>query len=479
MGNMEHDYVLELKKRNPAWRLLAADNAPLVAGFLNSVFVDGNVRAISESDLIDRLEDMLCLVRETHGGEQYSRGAVSYLKDWADAEWLRRYYPPNAEEPQYDMTPAAEKAVSWIASLSESSFIGTESRLKTVFGLLRQIAEGSEGDPELRLAELKKRRAELDREIEAAERGEVAVLGPAALKDRFLQFASVARELLGDFRSVEQNFKRLDRDVRDKIFYWEEGRGALIEDVLNRRDAIDDSDQGRNFLAFMDFLLQNRHQREFEELLDKALKIPAIAELEQDRALRGVMYNWLEASGHVMRTISLLSAQLRVFLDNRVWLENRRITDIIKAIEASGRKLGGSFPPGAFMELDDIGVEVNLPMERPLFYPADKSSVLSDDVQAGEADWDAGDIFGVASVDRSILEGRISRMLQNSTHVSLSDILKKYPVELGLDELLAYVGIASEMENAVFDESKSEEVKWACGDELVRTARLDRIIFSR
>ncbi len=54
------------------------------------------------------------------------------------------------------MTPATEKAIAWLDTLAERGFVGTESRLLTLFELLRQMSEGSEANPELRLAELKK-----------------------------------------------------------------------------------------------------------------------------------------------------------------------------------------------------------------------------------------------------------------------------------------------------------------------------------
>jgi len=47
--------------------------------------------------------------------------------------------------------------------------------------------------------------------------GDLTLLDHTALKDRFQQFVAVARELLSDFREVEQNFRTLDREVRERI----------------------------------------------------------------------------------------------------------------------------------------------------------------------------------------------------------------------------------------------------------------------
>jgi hypothetical protein len=93
---------------------------------------------------------------------------------------------------------------------------------------LRQIVYGAEDDPAVRLAELRRRRREIDVEISEAERGNVAVLDPSAQRDRYQQFAATARELLADCREVEANFRTLDRDLRERIAAWDGSKGELL-----------------------------------------------------------------------------------------------------------------------------------------------------------------------------------------------------------------------------------------------------------
>ena len=80
------------------------------------------------------------------------------------------------------MTPATERALTWLGTLSERSFVGTESRLLTLFELLRQMSEGSETDPEVRVQELQRRRDVIAAEIERVRAGDVPLLGDTALK---------------------------------------------------------------------------------------------------------------------------------------------------------------------------------------------------------------------------------------------------------------------------------------------------------
>ncbi|MDH3461726.1 MAG: DUF3375 domain-containing protein, partial [Burkholderiaceae bacterium] len=239
---MSLDFVTldALRAHHPAWRLLRSDHAPLVASFLHRMFVKPNVRVMSAADLAEALEDELYALRQQLGDEAFPKPALDYLNDWAaiDKGWLRKFYRPGTDEPQFDLTPATEKAIAWLGQLSERSFVGTESRLLTLFELLKQMSEGSESDPAKRIAELHKRRDDIDAEIARVLAGDVPLLDDTALKDRFQQFMQLARDLLTDFREVEHNFRKLDRNVRERIALWEGAKGALLEEIMGERDAI-------------------------------------------------------------------------------------------------------------------------------------------------------------------------------------------------------------------------------------------------
>jgi len=146
---LDHLTLTTYRDRHPAWRLLASPHAPLVASFLYRVFVAPNVRLTSEADLAEMLEDELFALREQLGVEVYPKTATEYLNDWCapDKGWLRKFYKPGTDEAQFDLTPATEKAIAWLVSLTERPFVGTESRLLTMFALLEQISTGSEADP--------------------------------------------------------------------------------------------------------------------------------------------------------------------------------------------------------------------------------------------------------------------------------------------------------------------------------------------
>ncbi len=359
---MSLDYAgLDLLRRShPAWRLLRSDHAPLVASFLQRVFIEPNVRQMQQADLAEALEDELFALREKYGEELFPKRAVEYLSDWADNDkgWLRKYYPTGSDEPHFDLTSASEKAIAWLASLTERAFVGTESRLLTLFALLRQMSEGSETDPAARTAELIRRRSEIDAEIERIRDGDISLMGDTALKDRFQQFLQLARDLLADFREVEQNFRSLDRQVRERIALWDGAKGELLEEIMGQRDTIADSDQGKSFRAFWDFLMSQSRQEELSRLLEQVLTLPPVVAMQPESRLRRVHYDWLEAGEHTQRTVARLSQQLRRFLDDQAWLENRRIMDILHNIEAQALAVREEAPTADFIELAEASATV-------------------------------------------------------------------------------------------------------------------------
>jgi len=470
-----------LRRTHPAWRLLAAEHAPLIVSFLHASFLVPNVRSLPEQELVARLDDHLFHLRERYGPKAFPRSASQYLETWATDEhgWLRRYYAADRDEPWFDLTPATEKAITFLVSLEQRQFVGTESRLVMVFELLRQIAEGTERDAQARLAELEKRRAALDDEIRRVREGHVAVMDDAQVKDRFQQVVATATGLLSDFREVDANFRTLDRDVREQIATWEHGKGELLEQIFGRRDAIADSDQGRSFRAFWDLLMDPSRQDRLSTLLERVLSLDPVRSLEPDRRLLRIHYDWLEAGEVAQRTIARLSEQLRRFLDDKAWLENRRIMGILREVEQHALAVRASPPEGAFMELDDFAPDLSLPMERPLFSPPFKPRLDDRVVVEGEGDVAADALFEQFHVDRQRLLSNVRRALQTRPQISLAELLDESPLEQGVAELVTYLTLAAEDRSALIDDTSPQLVVWNDSVRGARRARIPRVVFTR
>lgn len=474
---MDYASIDALRERHPAWRLLRAGNATLIISFLGRFFVEGNRGASGAAEVAGALEDDLYLLNTDSERPRFPKSSRAYLEDWAASEagFLRRFYPAGDDEVHYEVTPAFEKAYAWVESLRARAFVGTESRLHTVVELLRQIVHGAETDPEVRLAELRRQRAVIDAEIAAAEAGEVVVMDETGIKDRYQQFASTARELLSDFREVEENFRGLDRAAREKIAAWDGSKGELLADLVGSRSDIAGSDQGRSFQAFYDFLLSESRQDELSDLLATVSRLDAV---ETDRRVRSIHHDWSEAAERAQRTVRQISEQLRRFLDDQVWLENRRVLDLVRAVETTALEVRER-PPDFGLEVDEPGLEIVLPFERPLYEVRARGEV--DEFVAPETtdELDAEMLFNQAFVDTARLAGNIRAIVPERSAALLADIVDYYPIEQGAAEIIGYLALGEDDIEIRMDDSEEMHLDYEDADGDPRRARLPKVTVSR
>ena len=473
---MDHADIHALRDRHPAWRMLCADHAPLLLSFLGRFFVDEGRGASAEGQIVDALDDLLyALNSESPEDPPYPRRAAEYLADWAAPErgYLRRFYPLGTDELHYDATPALEKAYSWVQSLQARAFVGTESRLQTAIELLRQIDQGTEVDPEVRLRDLERRKLEIEREIEQIHADpEAGLLDITAVRDRYQQFASTARELLADFREVEENFRALDRSARERIATWDGSKGELLGELVSGRSRIDSSDQGRSFQAFYDHLLSSSSQEELSTLLER---LTTIEELGADRRMRHVHHGWAEAAERTQLTVRQISEQLRRFTDDQIWLENRRVLDLVREIEGTALRLRDErTTPQGGLDLEETGAEMVLPTERPLHSVRPASEVDSLLPPAEQEDVDTSVLAEQVIVDPAHLVDHLRSLIPARGTALLEDIVDMYPVEHGAAELVGYLALDYDDIEVATDEEAETVIEYEEAGRAMR-ARMPRV----
>lgn len=477
---MEYGYLVRLKQ-HAAWRLLSADFAPLILSFLHEAFIRPNARSIPQSELVAFLDDHLYAIAQAHG-VQYARSAQEYLDAWTAPEtpYLRRYYPDQGDEPEYDLTPAAEKALEWVRSLEERQFVGTESRLVTIFELLRDIVRVTETDVQARIQDLERQKAEIDQEIASLETAGVAPYSPTQIKERFLQAEETARRLLSDFRQVEENFRSLDRQTRERIALSTESKGELLDAIFGEQNAIAASDQGKSFRAFWTFLMSTQRQGELETLLSRVLRLEEIQSVSSSNdLLPRIKYQLMEAGAKVQKTTASLVEQLRKYLDERIWAENRRILQVIQDIERHALAMRESMPRERdFASISALRPDLELPMTRGLFRPRGKLRLDTQGIAMGSSDDVPEALFEQQGVDMDRLRANVRRMLHDRSQVTLVEVLDAHPLNNGLGELVAYLQLAYEDPRATFLDSPRDQVLWR-DERGERVVTLPRVLFTR
>lgn len=482
---MTHDEVRLYLDEDAGLRLLRSGNAPLVLSFLYAEFKKQPRSAIRHDELQERLENALIELRR-RDPEAYPASAPSYLSTWCDDthRFLRKYFESGSDEPVYDLTPAIERVLRWLEDLNRTEFVGTESRFLQIFELLQDIVRKSTEDPEIRLEQLEREKAVIEREIvQLRETGRVERYSTTQVKERFIKANEEARRLIGDFSEVEANFRELTRTIQERRLLEEATKGDVVGFVIDADESLKESDQGRSFYAFWRFLIAHEKRGELHGLLKQVYELPDLQGLEGDYSiLRHIVRHLGEAGEKVVQSNRRLAEQLRRMLEEAHLQENRRVMDLTAAIRKAALESREDPPEErAFTELDGPPA-VDLPMERPLWEPGEKPSFENqpiEDEAISLADIDLEGLFDLFSVEREQLERRVADFLAEHDQVSLRDILDRHPIEKGLTELLVYMVIAAADGRHVVDESAPETITVFRTDRHPRRISMPRIIFSR
>lgn len=217
---------------------------------------------------------------------------------------------------------------------AQSELHRDESRLHTFFNILHEIEHKANPDKKARLDYLRKQRAEIDEKIRRLrEGGEVEVLDEVQIKERFMEAMDIAAGILSDFREVKDKFQGIYNDFRNEVNEWEHGKGALLSQFIADREIIEESEQGKSFSAFFDYLMASSQQEDFDQTMRKILRLKAlVGETNRYNPLH-VRRAWVDGAEDVQQTIGKLSEQIRWYVNENNLQEKKNIYFQVKEIE--------------------------------------------------------------------------------------------------------------------------------------------------
>jgi hypothetical protein len=427
-------------------RLLRADNAPLVLAVLFAAFKREHLPTISESRLRAMLEAELEELRDA-GEPVADKKAKDYLLEWSDQAhgYLRRHQPDGEDEPIFDLTPEVEQVFQWLEMLKPKSHVGTESKFKSLAGVLREIVENSNRDPDVRIKRLKEEQAKLQQQIEEIERtGVVTVYNATQINERFAAVLETARKLLGDFREVERHFRRVTENISVQQSSAGSTRGDIVGQTLNAQEQLRGSSQGQSFYAFWDFLLAPERRRQFTELVEQAYSLPTLAdELRDDVLLRKLQASLRAEGNKVVASNERLVTQLRRVLDIRESAERREVGRLIQEIKSLAHKTRELPLQTELLEIDAGTTLASLMSKSPWTPPENIDFGGSLEVSEGGDYRETLEAFlRLHPVDFERLRQNIRDCLQMRVQITLPELLERRPPRNGILEVLAYLFIA-------------------------------------
>lgn len=454
---MEYEQIKRELETSATLKLLRSRNAALVLSFLHKQFKIVQRVSVTQIELETNLGDYLEFLQDIHPdiyphlcNVSERKSPKEYLNEWCNDQLLRKTFG-NSDDPVFTLAPATEKAITWLEELQQrDEFVGTESRFLQIFSLLKEIQDRSTTDVETRIAQLEHDRDRIQQEIDQIRQtGVVDRYSQTQLQERFLLANQVTRQLIADFRDVEQNFRSLTRTVQEAQLQQDTRKGAVVRRVLDADQELKDSDQGRSFYAFWNFLMSTGKRQELKSLIQNVYQLNELQPLIQEYGLlRRIERSLLDAGEYIVQSNHRLTEKLRQMLDERNLRENRRVAELITDVQRLALQVANDVPKDPDFWVLEGEPAVNLVMARPL-HPLEESETPTfslDFTNLPEVmlDEEIAELYQQFYVDEDLLAQRIAHTLEYCSTISLTDLIQLYPVTQGLPEIVAYLAIATQ-----------------------------------
>ena len=490
---MESEKIKEILNYSPSIRLLRAKHAHFMLSFFSDVFKREHQLAIKEEILINRLIDYLKQeeIELQEDDEEYrieffdnsDEKAKKLIRKWAEQDFLRNYYDEKGCI-IFELTTHTDKVLEWLFTLEKKDFIGTESRFKDIVHKLKDIVEFSTEDKARRLEELETRKAQIEDEIRRVQIAEkVDVYDNYQIKSRLDEFIESAKKLLSEFKEVEENFKAITRRIYQKHADSTLTKGNILAFAFDAIDDLKESEQGKSFYSFWEFLIAPSKQDEWKSLTNQLIRILEEREISFDYHFLRQLKTFLYKNGQkVYDANDLMAEKLSRIISEQEKYERIRVKQVIGVITENALKIAEKnvIPPCEFTI--EVHPEINLFMERRIQIEKPEISEFSaqpekKNIELSELT-DFSKLLHQEYVDRKRLEKNIQCVLESFPQVSLKHVVSMFPIEKGLAEVVCYFTIAKDHpDKCVIASDTCEDILF--DEQQGKYLRLPQVIYAR
>jgi len=346
-------------------------------------------------------------------------------------------------------------------------------------GLLVAVDTIGLKDPVKRVEELEAQKRKIEQEIEAIENHRDIRFDSSRIKEHYMQIEEMVRKLKYDFSEIEYNFRRLNSEAMEKIALASAGKGEVLDSIFAIEDDIRESDQGKSFFAFWQLLSDVQSSERLAQLLEDIYRVDEIQELDSAKKLKDLKFSLLKNGEKVYGVSSKLIEQLRRFLDDRVWAENRRILELSKKIEKEALEIKEDAPKAKnFISLAGYKVTIDSIFSKSLFSPKEEQ-LFTKELRDEEITLDMESFYDIFYVDETLLAQNIQKLLLEKDQVRLSEVIAQNPIKKGVAELVGYISLAKRSESVLIDEKVMESVVLEDSYGKCKKIALPKIIFVR
>ena len=411
---MEFEY--EYIKNLPAFKLLRSDNFSFFLGFFYYAFNEND--KLTHNDLEAKLDDYMF---------EYGLGIKSpkeYIEDMVKAGYLKRFFEKDTL--YYELTKDVYKVMEFVESLEKKEFVGSETKFNILLELLEKL-NFETLDKNEKIEVLEEKIKSLQKEIQKIKNEEYS-FDERKVKELVHEFLNISKKLLFDFSEIEESFINLNKLTKEKIISSSK-KADVLEFVFDSEERIKNSDEGKSFLAFW-HLLESKKSEEMDDIIDKIIHSYSLKEHQTNALLN--FKNDLRSRGYkILNLINKLIEQLRIFIDEKIYLEHKRVKELIESISSKVVKNKVDIQ----MELENLKFDINFPFERE-FFEVKKEEKFN--VKLKEVSIDENMEFLVDFVDEMKIKENIINYLNKHNKATLLELLKFYQID-NIAEVAGYV----------------------------------------
>lgn len=465
---IKHIDIIEILNSSPSVIMLRMKTCNIIVEFLTDVF--NEAMAVSYENIHNRLADFLnnheVEIDEENDilfSDTYEEKAVKYIKKWTDSGFLTNYRNEDGEI-YYELSSHSSKVLDWLSGLKREEYIGTESKFKSIITQLRELVEYTSEDREKRLQILEDKKLEIEQQIQRLQMGDdVKIFEEYEIVPRFQQVSNLAKELLSDFKEVDDNFKNIIKDIYQKQIDPTLNKGGILQYTFDALDELKSSPQGKSFYAFWEFLLSRDMQDELEQLINNLFSTLQKRDIASDDRFLQNMVSYLYESGRkVYQTNDKMADKLSHIIRENDVARSDAAKRIVQEIKNSLIKISKTkSKPEISLSVED-GLDINIPFERKITFERSESTEYNLQPENYVLDLDSlneiGKVFGNVVVNRKIIEHNLREVLKNKGQTTIAEVVSLHPLNQGLPELFAYFSVLNKFAHKTINEGKQEAV---------------------
>ena len=457
--------LIDILNHSPSAELLKAKYREQLILFFATVFSEEH-KVVAQETIYQYLSDFLdhqaLNEDEEASAKTFDEKAKNYIRTWTNKGFLTNYQDEQGDI-FYELSSHTIKVLDWIGSLRKEEYIGTESKFKNIFNQLKELVEFTNEDKEKRLEILLAKRDELQAQIDSLQAGEdVKVFEEYEIIPRFNQLTQQAKELLSDFKEVEDNFKNITKEIYQK-HSGQHTKDDILQFTFDALDQLKESPQGKSFYAFWSFLLMPDLQEEWNILTEELYNTLQQKNIAVNDTFLRSMKNHLYYSGEKVskandKMAEKLSRIIRETKNSDSEATKATLSEIKNLLIDISKR---SEVPDISFELETFS-DINIPFERKLTnqkrevtqyaqHPKNANTSLTDIAQLDK-------LFARRIVDRETVRKHIREVLREKKQATLADIVAKQGgVKDGLAELVTYLSVGLEFKHLI-NEGKTQEI---------------------